>query len=159
MSLAKDITPDQSQTVIFNRLLSNDFPETFARIATAQSGHETGGWTSNVYLTDNNGFGYGWNGSSYSNYPSVEDSVDDFAGYVWRKVDQGKFPDPTLITDPDQWASLLKSVSYYTDSESNYSSGITRWINENLSPGVVLSGSLLIFGFLLFLLLRKNLWS
>ena len=155
MSLAIDLTPDQSEQLIYSQLIGYGFPDAFSKLVTAQSGHETNGWTSNVYLSDNNGFGYGYTGSGYTSYDSVEDSVQDVAGYIQRKVDAGVFPDPSTITDPDQWAQLLKNADYYTDNESTYANGISRWFNDNLSTVVGISAGLIIFAVIGYFLLSK----
>lgn len=156
MSLATQLQPAQSEDLIFQRLVGKGFPDQFSRLATAQSGHETAGWTSNVYRTDNNAFGYGYTGSAYQDYDSVESSVDDFADYVKRKVDQGKFPALTEIKTATDWADLLHNAGYYTDLEANYASGIARYFNANLKA-IAISAGLLIFGsLLLYFLLRKS---
>lgn len=155
MSIAASLTPDQSEEIIFSRLIQNGFPASFAKLVTAQSGHETNGWTSDVYNNDNNAFGYGYDGTSYKDYDSVESNVDDVSGYIKRKVQSGVFPDPSTISDPNQWATLLKQAGYYTDSQSNYAAGIARWFNDNLQS-IAISSGLVIFGFLmLWFLLRK----
>jgi Mannosyl-glycoprotein endo-beta-N-acetylglucosaminidase len=136
MSLAIDLAPDQSEKIIYAELLSAGIPPALAVLATAQSGHETGGWTSHVYKTDNNAFGYGYTGTSYKQYPSVEASADDLADYLARRENEGSFPALGTITDPGQYAMLLKSAGYYTDSESNYQAGIMNYINNALSAAV-----------------------
>ncbi len=152
---AVNLQPKDSEQLIFSRLVQNGFPDQFAKLVTAQSGHESDGWTSNVYLIDNNAFGYGYTGNGYTSYPDVESNVDDVSGYIKRKVTAGLFPDPAQITDPYQWASLLKSVDYYRDSETNYAAGIGRWFNDNLKTLAISSG-LVILGLLLaYLLFRK----
>jgi hypothetical protein len=127
--IASNVTPDQAQKIIYNYLRSNYvLPDPISKIITAQSGHETNGWTSHIWLTDNNGFGYGYQGNGiYYNYPSIQDSVDDLAGWLGRHV-----PGYENFTDPDQYAQALKDAGYYTDAESNYSAGISRWFNNNL---------------------------
>lgn len=135
MSVATSLTPDQSEVLIYGSLISQGFPDTFSKLATAQSGHETQGWTSPVYNNDNNAFGYGWNGSSYHSYNSVEASVNEYAVYVRKKVASGLFPDLATITDPDQWAQILKSVNYYTDYESIYANGIWNYYDDSLGGG------------------------
>jgi Mannosyl-glycoprotein endo-beta-N-acetylglucosaminidase len=133
MSVAVNLTPDQSEQIIYSELVSAGIPPALAVLVTAQSGHETGGWSSHVYLTDNNAFGYGYTGSSYKQYSSVEASADDLADYLARRENDGSFPALDTITDPDQYATLLKSAGYYTDSESNYQAGIMNYLNNALS--------------------------
>lgn len=127
---AADITPAQAEKIIYDYLRTQyALPDTISKIITAQSGHETNGWTSNVWLKDNNGFGYGYQGGgNYTYYPyGITDSVDDLVGWLDRHV-----PGYETFTDPDQYAQALKDAGYYTDVESNYSAGISRWFNNNL---------------------------
>jgi hypothetical protein len=160
MSLAVDLSPADSQTVIYNELIAQGIPPALAVLVTAQSGHETAGWTSHVYLTDNNAFGYGYTGSAYKIYPSVEASADDLAAYLYRRQSDGSFPSLDQITDPAQYAQLLQSAGYYTDAESNYQAGIMNYLNNALESGVALVAAnpipsgmifvLLIFGYAFF---------
>lgn len=144
---AANLSPDQSQKLIYSTLVDQGIPDPLAKIVTAQSGHETNGWTSHVFLTLNNAFGYGFDGSSYKQYSSVEDSVSDIVAYIQRRVRDGSFPSLDQITDPNQYAELLKNAApgeYYQDTESNYAAGIARWFNDNLTTGVVLSAGLIL---------------
>lgn len=139
MSLAINLTPDQSQEVIYSTLTGAGIPSALSVIVTGQSGHETAGWTSRVYLTDNNAFGYGFDGKNYKVYSSVEESAADLAAYLFRRVNDGTFPSLDTIIDPGQYAQLLQSVGYYTDNESNYQAGIMKYLNSalaDLSAGV-----------------------
>lgn len=140
MSLATQLTPDQSEQLIFSSLVSGGIPQTLAQLVAAQSGHETAGWTSNVYLTDNNAFGYGYNGTSYKVYAAVEDSAADLVGYLNRRVADGSFPPLDQITTPDQYAALLKQAGYYSDTETNYLNGLENWLNDNLGTVAVVAG-------------------
>lgn len=155
--LAINLSPSQSEGLIYSTLVSRGVPATLAQLVTAQSGHETAGWTSHVFMTDNNAFGYGYDGMSYRQYPGVEQSVTDIVGYLHRRVADGSFPPLDQITGADQYAQLLKDAGYYTDSEVNYSAGIAAWLNANLGK-IALGGSffLLIFGFLLLMATRPK---
>lgn len=140
MSIAKDLTPVQSQSVIYSELLNQGIPDPLAKLVTAQSGHETNGWTSSVYLNDNNAFGFGYDGvSSYYGYNSVEESVADLAAWLGYKYSLGKFPALSTVTTADQYAQLLKANSYYGDTVSNYTSGIKRWFSDNIE---IIAGSI-----------------
>lgn len=150
MSLANQLTPAQSEQLIFQTLVDNNIPGELATLVTAQSGHETGGWVSPVYKNDNNAFGYGYTGTSYKQYSSVEASVLDLVKYLNNRVADGSFPPLDQITTPDQYAQLLANVGYYTDNETTYLNGIERWLNNNLGTvAVVAAGS----GLVVFLVL------
>ena len=147
MSLAANLSPDQSQQLIYATLNNAGIPDPLAMLVTAQSGHETGGWTSNVYKTLNNAFGYGFTGTSYRQYAAVEDSVADIVKYIQNRVQDGSFPSLDQITDPGQYAQLLQDAApgpYYQDTEANYAAGIVRWMNSNLGAAVAISGGTLL---------------
>jgi hypothetical protein len=159
MSLASTLSPDQSQALIYSTLRSAQIPDPLAKLVTAQSGHETDGWTSDVYNSLSNAFGYGFDGSSYKDYNAiggVEKSAQDLADYLNRRVNQSGWPALDQITTADQYAALLKSAGYYTDSLANYAAGIKRWFNDNLTVIIgATSAGLLLIGILLVYLARK----
>lgn len=125
-------------------------PATLAQLLVGQSGNETGGWTSNFFVNNNNCFGYScvagatWqdgcsqgnadNGVQVGNYASIEDSTSEMIDWIYRRVADGKFPsDLTTITTPDQYASLLKNAGYYQASESSYAANIQTWLTNMAS--------------------------
>jgi Mannosyl-glycoprotein endo-beta-N-acetylglucosaminidase len=153
MNTAANTTADQAQQIIYNFLRNSyGLGDTIAKIITAQSGHETAGWTSNVYKTLNNCFGFGYTGGgNYYGYSSIEDSVSDVVNWLSNNV-----PDFQNITDADTYATALKNAGYYTDTESNYASGIENWINNNLQLAAGISVAALVgIGLVLWLLLKK----
>lgn len=154
MSIAANLSPAQAEGIIYNFLRkSYGLGDQISKIITAQSGHETNGWTSNVYETLNNCFGYGYSGGgNYWGYNSIEESVTDVVNWLSDKV-----PDFQNITDPDVYAQALKDQGYYTDSESNYSAGIMRWFNQNLAlaAGIGVAG-ILVISAIIYLIIRKK---
>jgi hypothetical protein len=152
MNIAVNLSPDQSEQAIYNAARNNNLPDAISKIITAQSGHETAGWTSNVYLSDNNAFGYGYDGAgNYYAYESVEDSVSDLVGWLTRHV-----PNFQDITDPDIYAASLKSKGYYGDTQTNYAAGIERWFNDNLTETGAGIGVAAIVGIVLIYILFKR---
>lgn len=134
MSFAVDLTPDQAQQIIYNVLRGAGLTDVAAKILTGQSGHETNGWTSNVWTSDNNAYGFGYDGDgNYYAFGSIEDSVYAVLDWIGGKQSAGTFPDLSTITDETQYATLLKNNGYYSDSLTNYAAGIQRWYNDNLS--------------------------
>jgi hypothetical protein len=119
-------------------------PDTLAKIVAAQSQHETGNYTSSVYLNSNNGFGYGFDNSEYqtgnykqyATYANIEDSTSEIVDYIYRRVADGSFPkDLSTITTAEQYATLLKNAkpgSYYGDSLSNYAKGIANFLSTDV---------------------------
>jgi Mannosyl-glycoprotein endo-beta-N-acetylglucosaminidase len=153
MDTAANTTPDQAQQIIYDTLRNSyGLGDTIAKIITAQSGHETAGWTSNVYTTLNNCFGFGYTGGgNYYGYNSIEDSVSDVVNWLSNNV-----PNFQNITDPDTYATALKSAGYYTDAESNYAAGIENWINNNLQLTAGISVAALVgIALVVYLLVKK----
>jgi hypothetical protein len=153
MDTAATLTPAQAQQVIYDTLRTGyDLPDPIAKIITAQSGHETAGWTSNVYQTLNNCFGFGYTGGgAYYGYNSIEDSVTDVVNWLSNNVQNFQ-----NITDPDTYATALKNAGYYTDTEINYAQGIANYIDNNLQ--LVVGGSVAILAVsavVLFLIFEK----
>jgi len=158
MSFALDLTPDQAQQIIYNVLRGVGLTDVAAKIITAQSGHETNGWTSNVWNSDNNGFGFGYDGAgNYYAFNGIEDSVYALLDWIAGKQAAGTFPDLGTITDETQYATILKSNGYYSDSPTNYAAGIQRWYNDNLTliAGVSFAGAVAIFLCVYFFIYKK----
>jgi hypothetical protein len=141
--------PDR-QTIannIFHRAMNGTpvnkgVPEALAKLIAQQSMHETGGYTSNAWSENNNGFGYKWVGSRYQdgkgikasegdyygNYDDYLYSVDEVVDWIYRRQKQGLFPaDLRDITTPEQYAKLLKDAGYYGDTVATYTAGLKRW--------------------------------
>jgi hypothetical protein len=137
-------------------------PARLAQLVAAQSQHETGNYTSNVFKHSNNGFGYGaiaysdYQTGSYEGfgaYASLQDSTQEIVDYIYRRLADGSFPALETITTPLQYATLLKNVpspgAYYGDSVANYASGISRYFSLDAfpdlpGPGAADSGSAII---------------
>jgi hypothetical protein len=153
MNTAQNTTPEQAETIIYNFLRSAyGLPDQISKIITAQSGHETNGWTSNVYQTLNNAFGFGYTGGgNYYGYNSIEDSVTDVVNWLSAKV-----PDFQNITDRDAYAEAIRAKGYFTDNVTNYENGLQRWFNNNLTLGAGIGiGAILILGVIVFLVTKK----
>jgi hypothetical protein len=102
----------------------------------AQAKHETGNFTSFIYLRTNNMFGMGIPGSrnslrsgkfisrdgrEYSKFKSVLDSAKDFRLYLENQ----NFPVP-LTEAGYVWE--LKNRGYFEDSYNNYLKGVRSWL-------------------------------
>jgi hypothetical protein len=151
--IAANLSPDQAEQSIYTWLRTNyALPDPISKIITAQSGHETNGWTSNVWFTYNNGFGYGYQGNGiYESFDFIQDSVDAVVGWLDRHV-----PGYENIQDPDTYAQALHDNGYYTDSEANYSAGISRWLNNNLQLVAGASVAVLVVAaVIIYILLKK----
>jgi uncharacterized FlgJ-related protein len=145
-------------------------PDTLAQLVVAQSEHESGNYTSDVFVnTGGNAFGYKYSGSKYQHgdyngyakYLSLDDSTAEVVDYIYRMVADGSFPaDLSTITSPDQYATLLQNAKpgpYYGDTEANYSAGLANWfqanvlqpLQQNPSLGVAILVGLAFIGYLI----------
>jgi len=129
---------------IYNKALSDGMPTILATFIVAQARHETGNYTSNVFNTCNNAFGYKWvgqsnaspctgspEGNSYAKYVSLEDSVHELTLWIKRRQKESKFPASlTAITTPDQYAALLKESGYYGASLQTYLNGLLAALSK-----------------------------
>lgn len=147
-------------STIYNTALANGIPAALAALLVAQSKHETNNFTSSVFWDCNNGFGYSAvrshcpGHSFYQNYSSLEESVNEICNYLKRRVNDGSFPDLDTITQPEQYAALLKSVGYYSDSLQNYANGLITWFQNN--PQKATGFGLIAIGVITYFILKHN---
>ena len=133
-------------------------PPILAACIVAQSKHETGNYSSSIFLDCNNAFGYKAVRSScqlhpgYQNYQTVSDSVHEITAWIKRRLSEGNFPALNTITSPLQYATLLKENGYYEDSLGNYANGISFYFHQLSTTG----SGLFLAGLFLFLLIRKK---
>lgn len=116
--------------------------ENLARYVTAQSMHETGVFTSDVYEKNNNLFGMtqpmqrdttsiGKKGN-YASYDSLEDSVRDYVLY-YKYVGY-----PEAFGNVDEFVKALKAKTYFTDNYITYSQAVKKHLahlNSLLNKG------------------------
>lgn len=141
-----------TEETIYNELLTNGIPPQLALLVVAQSKHETNGYTSNVFKTCNNAFGYKYVGQAiakscsqspeldnYAGYSTVENSAKEMAFWIKRRQAQGIFPaNLNEIQSASQYAMLLKNSGFYGDTVTNYTAGLLRWFKSNIT--IVSSG-------------------
>jgi len=157
---------------IYNKAIADGMPAILSTLIVAQARHETGNYTSNVFKTCNNCFGYKWvgqstskgpctgspEGDSYAAYASIEDSVHELTAWIKRRQRDGKFPaNLSSITTPDQYATLLKNSGYYGAPVNEYLAGLIHWLNQ-ISNTVQDNGGviLMIFVAIAILIYRKR---
>ena len=145
-------------------------PDPLASIVLAQTAHESGGYTSNVFRVDNNTNGYKFVGSRYQSgyglkspegdyyghYRTLQDNIYELVDWIYRRRNEGVFPDLRTITTPDQYALLLKKAGYFGDNVENYTAGLKRWLSQN-PAAVGIGGGLLTIGvfYLIYRSLKK----
>ena len=129
-------------------------PSTLADLMVAQSKHESGDYSSHIFISDNNAFGYSYvagspwqigpgivadNGQPVGKYATIEDSTSEIVDWIYRRVHEGKFPaNLNDIDTPERYAQLLKAAGYYGDTIENYLEGLKRWYVRNPEVGGLL---------------------
>jgi flagellum-specific peptidoglycan hydrolase FlgJ len=159
------------QQIIYDTLIGQKIPPILAKIVTAQAQFESGNFKSNVFLKDNNAFGYKYvgqkiatkgipspasEGDNYARYNNVQDSAIEIANWLKRRVREKKLPALEAITTPAQYSKLIKAAGYYGASENTYTKGITKIFNS-LKIGPVVTGltGLIIIAAIFFFIKRK----
>lgn len=151
--------------IIFRTAREDGMPEYLSALLVAQAKHETDNYTSNVFRTDKNLFGYSYvpgavyqsgkglakpEGGNYAHYSTYENSVHEITAWIKRRQGEGIFPDSlATIQTPGQYAALLKSAQYFTDSLANYTNGLVRYFkaftdNWWIWPVVLLAGYIVV---------------
>jgi len=128
------------------RSLSFANAELLAKFMTAQSEHETGNYTSRVFKTNNNAFGYkrvngsayqlgagrlSPEGDSYAAYASVSDSAKEVAAWIGRRKAQF-----VGVKTADEYVHTLKANGYFGDKETNYLADVKRYLASFTVPQV-----------------------
>lgn len=140
-----------------------------ANLIVAQTKHETATtkgnllipYTSNVFTSDNNAIGYKWVGSKYQigpglkapegdyygRYASYQDSIKELVDWLYRRQNEGVFPDLATVKTSEEYAMYLKEAGYYGDTSQTYAARLKEWLGKLIdeAPGTwVVSGLLLI---------------
>jgi hypothetical protein len=120
-------------SLILQQARFNGFSEETARYVTAQSAHETNGWTSHIFNSNNNAFGMTYVGQStaagqkngYAYYINVNQSVTDFSKW-WARRNLFYMPILSLA----DYVRHLKVNNYFEDTEANYLRGCQFWYGK-----------------------------
>jgi hypothetical protein len=117
---------------VYLLLLSSGLNETLSKFATAQAAHETGGFTSAIFKSNNNCFGMKYahqvnaqgEKNGYADYKGIENSVADLVAWITRhRLTISVIPFNSPITTIEQYVSFLKSNGYFEAKESEYLRG------------------------------------
>lgn len=162
--------PNSIDTTIKAQALKMGMPETLANLIVGQARYETNDYTSNVFKTLNNAFGYKFvgqtkwpigpgstapakdaqgnaDGGTYAKYKSVADSTGEIVDWIKRRQAEGVL-NITTIQTPGQYAAALKRAGYYGQTASSYATGITAKLkNVAVAAGSGLAAVLIIAGF------------
>jgi hypothetical protein len=121
---------------IYNILLASGLNETLSKFATAQSAHETAGFTSAIFDSNNNAFGMKWAGqvnalgikNGYANYNTINSSCADFiAWYTRHRSSLLSFP--LYINSIESYVRFLKNNDYFEASEAEYLKACKNFYN------------------------------
>ena len=118
-----------------NKLIAAGYKEPLAGYAAAQAAHETGGFTSFIYLMNNNPWGMKYAGqkfasgekNGYAYYQTVEQSIDDHKAWLIRRA-AWIYAVPALVS-LEKYVTTLKQYSYFEDSIENYLRGVKHFYN------------------------------
>lgn len=140
-----------------------------------QLAHETAGFQSRVSKVNNlSGIKYSKNGFGYDSgiKPPANEGNTSYAGYKtygdWAKdyLRIIKRMGADKATSLDNFSAILKKGGYYTDSQSNYIAALKSWLPqmksvintvlESVKNNPIKTGTILIFGIGIFLLLNFN---
>jgi uncharacterized FlgJ-related protein len=131
--------------IVYNTLKAQKIPDPLAKLMTSQAQLESANFTSRVFKTNNNAFGYKYvkqkiatqglpapknEGGYYANYKTVSDSALELANYVKRRFKEKRFPPLETITSARQYADLLTNVGYHTSTRDSYVKGVEYYFNR-----------------------------
>lgn len=126
---------------IYDAAVKGGFSPSAAKLVVAQTRHETGNYTSNVFKLNNNLFGMKFvnqplavAGSSapssegktpYAKYKSAADSVKDAVERYYKITRKGvTFEQLKNVSDPLEFATKLKTRGYYGATINVYANGL-----------------------------------
>jgi len=115
-----------------------DMDENLKQYITAQAMHETGIFTSPLFLKYNNAFGMkqpvqrntlskGITESGYASYESVEDSIKDLQ--LWLDAKQA----PETFESVESYIDYIKSKGYFEATLKSYKNAVVKHLN-NVKP-------------------------
>ena len=104
--------------------------DALAKFIAAQAAHETGGFTSRIFQSNNNAFGMKYAGqllalgekNGYANYSNLGKSVEDLIAWYNRKRSLGAYIF-TPVTTLDQYVLFLKTNRYFEAPLNEYLNG------------------------------------
>jgi hypothetical protein len=123
-------------TEISNYLRDQGMNENLTKWMTAQAAHETGGFSSSIYKSNNNVYGMKYAGqitaqgekNGYANYTTVKNSVIDFVKWYNRRR-RNLLSLPLVIFSIEDYVRFLKNNNYFEASEIEYLTGCKYFYN------------------------------
>jgi hypothetical protein len=122
-------TTNENGWTIYDLLLNAGFNEKFARWITAQSAHETGNFSSNIFKNNYNAFGIKYAGQAtalgekngYAYYNNLEESVRDYKRLY-------KSYGIILVDTIEGFIIILKNKGYFEAPIENYLAGVKHFL-------------------------------
>jgi flagellum-specific peptidoglycan hydrolase FlgJ len=115
---------------VYELLIEYGFNFKQAQYITAQAAHETGNFSSKIFLENKNLFGYKYIGqknakgekNGHANYESIEHSIQDYKVYYTAR----KYP--SLFSSVVEFVKTLKRNNYFEAPEKEYLKGIKHFL-------------------------------
>jgi len=135
--------PANIETTIRDTAAQMGMPTNMQYLLVAQAKFETANFTSNVFKTNNNLYGYkrvagakyqiglgliSPEGNNYADYATLEDSVKEVCAWIRRRQNEGKFPADLTTLNADSYAALLKPTWKFGITAESYANGLKRYL-------------------------------
>jgi hypothetical protein len=122
---------------IYDKLRAAGLNDVLSAFALSQFAHETNGFTSSIFKSNNNVCGMTYAQQSlaqdekngYAYYNTIDDSVQDFVKWYSRHRNK-LFSLPLTINSLEDYVSFLKNQDYFTADESEYLKGCQFFYNQ-----------------------------
>jgi hypothetical protein len=138
--ILKKVISRNKGKMVYNYIVSLGISPGLAQFMTAQSAHETAGFTSPLLLSNKNLFGMTYAGQGrandsqfgFANYNTQEDSIEDYIN--WFRIKRNKpFSLPLIISDCESFVKFLKNNNYFEDDLKTYTTGVINWHKQLFS--------------------------
>lgn len=158
------MTAQEIDQLVYNTALQQGFSPLSAKFVVAQARFESADYTSPVFKANNNTSGIKFvgqpnatrgtlspEGNYYARFNTVQDSINDKIVRIYNINMGGVSPEQLKSSQSvDEFARLLKERKYFTDSLSNYTSGLkSKLLKINVLEFVKKNSTLLVAGLIL----------
>ena len=119
-------------------------PDQLSKLIACQGALESQNFTSHVFVTDNNAYGYKYvkgahlqageglkstETDHYAHYSIWENSALEIVLWIKRRKKEGKFPaDLNEIKTPEDYAHYLKACGYFGGKEADYANDLAYYL-------------------------------
>jgi hypothetical protein len=131
------------EQIISQAVIDSGIPVNLTPFLIAQSKHETANYTSNVFKSNKNLFGYKYYGGSswqigkniispegnqYANYDTYYNSARELTSWIKRRIDDFK-----NVKTIEEYVNALHKNSFFTDNVSTYLNGMKHFYETVLN--------------------------